>query len=270
MEKIEIKNLSKEYTEKGHIFKALDNVSLSVNDGEFVSVIGPSGCGKSTLLSIIEGINTATEGAVFIDGREVHDTGLDRGVVFQQYSLFPWMSARKNVRLGIKQCFSDIDKKEQYRRADEYLDKVGLAAMKDKFPMQMSGGQRQRVAIARALAMDTEILLMDEPFGAIDTKNRTDLQELLLDLWEGTGKDGRKKTILFVTHDIDEAIFLSDRIVMMLPEPGRIHKELEVPFERPRDRRSLVGTMEYNRFRNELVSLFYESFSGKISEYSAL
>ena len=269
MEKIVIKNLTKEYIDNGRVFRALDNVSLAVQDGEFVSIIGSSGCGKSTLLSIVEGINTATEGAVYIDGKKTEEAGLDRGVVFQQYSLFPWMTARKNVRLGIKQRFADMDKKEQYRIADEFLKKVGLASAKDKYPMQMSGGQRQRVAIARALAMDTDILLMDEPFGAIDTKNRADLQQLLLDLWEGD-KDGKRKTILFVTHDIDEAIILSDRIIMMQPDPGHIYREVTVPFVRTRSREKLVGSKEYNRFRNELVSLFYARISENLSDDSEL
>lgn len=259
MSKIDIKNLTVEYSEKNHSFKALDNVSFSVEPGEFVSIIGSSGCGKSTLLSILEGISSPTAGTVLIDDKPVSGTGFDRGVVFQHYSLFPWMTARKNVAFGIKQVKKELKKDERLKIADKFLDKVGLEEFKDKYPKQLSGGMQQRVAIARALAMDTDILLMDEPFGAIDAKNRTILQELLLSLWEGS-----KKTVVFVTHDIDEAIFLSDKIIMMSTRPGRVHKEIQVPFKRPRNRTEMIGLKEYSDFRNELISLFYSDIVDKI------
>ena len=263
MSKIEIQNLTVDYAEKNSHFTALKDVSFSVEAGEFVSVIGSSGCGKSTLLSILEGINTPTSGSICIDGEPIHGTGPDRGVVFQHYSLFPWMTARKNVAFGVKQVKKDVSKEERLKIADEFLDKVGLEKFKDKYPGQLSGGMQQRVAIARALAMDTDILLMDEPFGAIDAKNRTILQELLLKLWEGDGTKERK-TVVFVTHDIDEAILLSDRIVMMSSSPGRVYKELTVPFSRPRNRAELVQTREYAAFRNELLALFYGDIVNKI------
>lgn len=263
MSKIEIKNLSVDYTEKNSRFTALKDVSFSVEAGEFVSVIGSSGCGKSTLLSILEGINSPTEGTILIDGLPIHGTGPDRGVVFQHYSLFPWMTARKNVAFGVKQVKKDLPQAERLKIADSFLDKVGLEDFKNKYPSQLSGGMQQRVAIARALAMDTDILLMDEPFGAIDAKNRTILQELLLKLWEGDGTQ-EKKTVVFVTHDIDEAILLSDRIIMMSASPGRVYKEIVVPFQRPRNRAELVQTKEYGKFRNELLSLFYSDIVGKI------
>ena len=217
MSKIEIKNLTVDYTEKKNRFTALKDVSFSIEEGEFVSIIGSSGCGKSTLLSILEGINFPTTGEILIDGEPIKGTGTDRGVVFQHYSLFPWMTARKNVAF----------------------------------------------AIARALAMDTDILLMDEPFGAIDAKNRTNLQELLLELWEGDGTSPRK-TVVFVTHDIDEAILLSDKIVMMTAHPGQVYKEIDVPFARPRNRAQLVQTKEYNKFRNRLLAMFYSDIVNKI------
>ena len=263
MSKIEIQNLTVDYTGKNNHFTALENVSFSVESGEFVSVIGSSGCEKSTLLSVLEGIHTPTGGTILIDGNPIDGTGTDRGVVFQHYSLFPWMSARKNVAFGIKQAKKDISKAERLKRADEFLDKVGLEEFKNKYPSQLSGGMQQRVAIARALAMDTSILLMDEPFGAIDAKNRTLLQELLLELWEGDGSS-KKKTILFVTHDIDEAILLSDRIIMMSTNPGKVYKEIPVPFDRPRNRAALVQTREYGAFRNELLTLFYSDIVNKI------
>lgn len=259
MSKIDIKNLTVEYSDKNHSFKALDNVSFSVEPGEFVSIIGSSGCGKSTLLSILEGINSPTDGKILIDGNPISGTGFDRGVVFQHYSLFPWMTARNNVAFGIKQAKKELKKDERLKIADKFLDKVGLEEFKGKYPKQLSGGMQQRVAIARALAMDTDILLMDEPFGAIDAKNRTILQELLLSLWEDN-----KKTVVFVTHDIDEAIFLSDKIIMMSTRPGRVYKEIRVPFKRPRNRSEMIGLKEYNDFRNKLISLFYGDIVDKI------
>lgn len=263
LSKIEVDNLTVNYTAKNHSFTALEDVSFSIEAGEFVSIIGSSGCGKSTLLSILEGINTPTKGEIRIDGKPINGTGTDRGVVFQHYSLFPWMTARKNIAFGIKQVKKDLSKSERLNIADKFLDKVGLEEFKDKYPSQLSGGMQQRVAIARALAMDTDILLMDEPFGAIDAKNRTILQELLLKLWEGDGTQ-EKKTVVFVTHDIDEAILLSDRIIMMTANPGKVRKEIPVPFERPRNRSELVQTSEYGKFRNKLINLFYGDIAEKI------
>ena len=263
MSKIEINHLSVDYVEKSSKYTALEDLSFKVEAGEFVSVIGSSGCGKSTLLSILEGLRKPSKGNILIDGKQIEGTGTNRGVVFQNYSLFPWMSARKNVAFGIKQVRPRMPKKERLKIADIFLEKVGLEGFTGKYPSQLSGGMQQRVAIARALAMDTEILLMDEPFGAIDAKNRIVLQELLLKLWEGDGKT-EKKTVIFVTHDIDEAILLSDRIVMLSGSPGRVFKEIDVPFERPRDRASLVQTKEYTTFRNKLMSLFYRDIASKI------
>ena len=263
MSKIEIRNLTVDYTEKKNRFTALSDVSFSIEEGEFVSIIGSSGCGKSTLLSILEGINTPTDGEILIDGEPIKGTGTDRGVVFQHYSLFPRMTARKNVAFGVKQVNKKASRAERLRIADEFLDKVGLEQFKDKYPSQLSGGMQQRVAIARALAMDTDVLLMDEPFGAIDAKNRTILQELLLELWEGDGT-GARKTVVFVTHDIDEAILLSDKSVMMTANPGRVYQEIKVPFDRPRNRGELVQTAQYNKFRNKLLSMFYSDIADKI------
>lgn len=263
MSKIEISHLTVDYVEKKKSFTALKDVSFQIEEGEFVSIIGSSGCGKSTLLSILEGIYSPTEGEIRIDGEPVHGTGSNRGVVFQHYSLFPWMTARKNVAFGIKQVNKTVSRSECYRIADEFLEKVGLEPFRNKYPSQLSGGMQQRVAIARALAMDTDILLMDEPFGAIDAKNRTILQELLLELWEGDGTKERK-TVVFVTHDIDEAILLSDKIVMMTANPGQVFREIEVPFERPRNRAQLVQTKDYNNFRNKLLALFYSDIAEKI------
>jgi NitT/TauT family transport system ATP-binding protein len=263
MGKIEIQNLSVSYAEKGSAFEALKDVSITVGDGEFVSIIGSSGCGKSTLLSVLEGILPLTEGQVLLDGAPLTGTGLDRGVVFQHYSLFPWMTAKTNISFGVHQVNKALPKPKRAEIADVFLERVGLAEAGDKYPGQLSGGMQQRVAIARALAMDTDILLMDEPFGAIDAKNRTILQELLLELWEGDGET-KKKTVVFVTHDIDEAILLSDRIVMLTNSPGRVEKEFSVPFARPRHRAELVQTPEYTKLRNELLALFFHDVGEKI------
>ncbi|OPZ21429.1 MAG: Bicarbonate transport ATP-binding protein CmpD [Firmicutes bacterium ADurb.BinA205] len=261
--KIEIKNLTVNYTENKKSFNALHDVSFGVGKGEFVSVIGASGCGKSTLLSVLEGLYTPAGGRVEIDGKELHGTGTERGVVFQHYSLFPWMTTRNNIAFGIKQARRDIKKTERLKIADEFLHKVGLDGFGSKYPSQLSGGMQQRAAIARALAMNTEILLMDEPFSAIDAKNRVILQDLLLDLWEGDGLDQRK-TVVFVTHDIDEAILLSDKIVVLTAHPGTVHEVVQVPFERPRRREDLVKTDEYGKFRNKLLSLLYNDIAERI------
>ena len=255
MNKIEIDHLSLNYVEKKGSFTALKDVSFSVKEGEFVSIIGSSGCGKSTLLSVLEGLNRPSGGSVKIDGKPVQGCGLDRGVVFQQYSLFPWMTARDNVAFGIKQTRKKLSHHERLQIADIYLGKVGLDGFENKYPGQLSGGMQQRVAIARALAMDTDILLMDEPFGAIDPKNRTALWDLLLQLWENDSE--KKKTVLFVTHDIDEAIFLSDRIILMDAAPGRVSAQIEVPFSRPRNRMQLLRSREYGFFKNNLLNVFY-------------
>lgn len=261
--KIEIDHLTVDYTEKKNRFTALKDVSFSVADGEFVSVIGASGCGKSTLLSVLEGIYPPASGGIRIDGKEIHGTGAERGVVFQHYSLFPWMTARKNVAFGVKQTHHDLPRGERLKIADTFLERVGLGEFKNKYPGQLSGGMQQRAAIARAFAMDTEILLMDEPFSAIDAKNRVVLQELLLELWEGDGTAPRK-TVVFVTHDIDEAILLSDRIVVLTSHPGTVNEIVQVPFARPRDRKTLIGQKAYNDFRNHLLSLLYSDIAERI------
>lgn len=265
MSKIEIRNLTVDYVEKKKSFTALKNVSFPINDGEFVSIIGASGCGKSTLLSVLEGINKPAKGEVLIDGEKVNGTGSNRSVVFQHYSLFPWMTTRKNVAFGIQQVRKELSRTQRLQVADEFLDKVGLSEFKNKYPSQLSGGMQQRAAIARALAMDTEILLMDEPFSALDAKNRIALQELLLKLWEGENSEN-KKTVVFVTHDIDEAIFLSDKIVVLTSHPGTVYDIVEVPFERPRNREELIERKDYAVFRSRLLSMFYQDIANRIGE----
>ena len=251
---IEIKDLSLTYETEKETFEALSDINLEIEKGEFVCLIGPSGCGKSTLLGALEGLLEPTRGKVLINDNEIHGPGRDRAVVFQNYSLFPWMSARRNVAFAViesKRGYQKIKKSEAYRVADEFLEKVGLSEYKNKQPGELSGGMQQRVAIARALACDPEILLMDEPFGAIDAKTRDVLQQLLLKLW---AEDKEKKTIVFVTHDLEEAIFLADKIVFM--EPKGIKKIIDVKIERPRLKEKMLGNDRYRTLRSQLVKMF--------------
>lgn len=252
MEKISLNNVTLNYTDNGVSFNALDGLTFSVKEGEFVSLIGSSGCGKSTALSVLSGLRNPDSGTLIIDGQETVGTGKNRGVVFQHYSLFPWMTILKNVEYGIRQVFPDIPKKERIAEAKKYLDKVGLSNAVGKYPFQLSGGMQQRAAIARTLAMKPEILLMDEPFGAIDAKNRVILQDLLLEILE---ESDEKKTVVFVTHDVDEAILLSDRILFM--DKKKISKEIDVNFPRPRKREELIDKEGYRTLRKRVVNLFY-------------
>lgn len=261
MGKITLKNVSLVYGEQNNDFCAIKDISFSIKKGEFVSIIGPSGCGKSTLLSLLTGLNFPTDGYILIDGERIKGTGTERGVVFQHYSLFPWMSAQKNLVFGLKQLHRKKSKKELEEIADKYLSMVGLKDFKNKYPSQLSGGMQQRVAIARAFAMDPGILLMDEPFGAVDAKNRVILQEILLNLWNN-GKE--RKTVIMVTHDIDEAILLSDRIIVMSASPGTVKEDIKIDFERPRERSSLIKSEKYTNLRNKLVNLFYDDLIEKI------
>lgn len=261
MSKIKLTNVSLKYKDLNKDFYAVEDVNISINDGEFISIIGPSGCGKSTLLSLLSGLSFPTDGLILLDDEKIQGPGMDRGVVFQHYSLFPWMSARKNLIFGLKQVFTDKSKKEIDDIADKYLNLVGLEDFKDKYPSQLSGGMQQRVAIARAFAMNSKILLMDEPFGAVDTKNRIILQDLLLNLWD-SGND--RKTIVLVTHDIEEAILLSDRIIVMSIGPGTVKEDITVNLQRPRNRALVTKTDEFIKLRNKLVSLFYDDIMQKI------
>jgi NitT/TauT family transport system ATP-binding protein len=254
MSRIEVRDLSLTYATGKTEFPVLRHINTVIDDGSFVCVIGPSGCGKSTLLSILEGLLQPTDGAVLIDGELVSGTGVERAVVFQQYTLFPWMTAKQNVVFGIKQIRRDISRRELDIIAVEFLEKVGLSGVMDKLPGELSGGMQQRVAIARALAVNPKILLMDEPFGAIDAKTRLALQEMLLDLWAA---EEPKKTVVFVTHDIDEALVLSDKIIFM--KPGQNLHELPVDLPRPRSKETLFDNGEYRRVRSSLVDLFYHN-----------
>ena len=257
--KIHIKDVSFEYIDKKSKYEALSNVSLDIKEGEFVCLLGSSGCGKSTLLSLLSGMNKATSGVINVDNHEIEGPGIDRAVVFQHYSLFPWLTAKGNVLFGIKQNGKNYSKKERSELADSYLDSVGLSYAKDKYPSQLSGGMQQRVAVARALALESEILLFDEPFGAIDPKLRLELQELVSRL-----SVEKKKTVVFVTHDIDEAILLADRIVVM--EPGKIRTIVDVDIPHPRKRDELVGKKKYEDLHKQLITSFYNHVEENIYE----
>lgn len=269
--KIKVENLSVNYGDKKKDFKALENVSFDIASGEFVSIIGSSGCGKSTLLGVLEGLIAPTSGAAYIDCTPITGPGADRSVVFQQYSLFPWLTALENVTFALEQSPNKYSKEERMKLGMRSLTKVGLTGFEKRFPKELSGGQQQRVAIARALATHSEILLMDEPFGAIDAKNRAVLQDLLLELWEGqkiddilSGKgSGSRKTVVFITHDLDEAILLSDRIILLEADhangiAGHIRAEFKVPLPRPRHRLELLRSREYNEFRSHVSEIFFE------------
>jgi len=258
---IEVKNLHKKYDSGSGQHVALQGVDFSVSDGEFVSIVGSSGCGKSTILNLLAGLIQPTEGEILIDGEKVTGTGRDRSVVFQHYSLFPWMSAKKNITFALKQNGKNHKKSSLNEKADKYLKLVGLEDAGDKFPRELSGGMQQRVAIARALALDSRMLLMDEPFGAVDARNRARLQELLLDLCEA---EERRKTVVFVTHDIDEAIFLSDKIIVMSSSQSRVRDQIPVKIPRPRNRNEVVRTPEYTAVRNRIVHLFYDDMADAI------
>lgn len=229
--------------------EALHGVDLSVADGEFVCVIGQSGCGKSTLLRLLAGLDMPDGGEISIGGQSVEGPGADRMIVFQDYALFPWLTAEKNISFALSKA-KHVPRAEAKRTAAEYLQRVGMSKAADYYPCQLSGGMKQRVAIARALAMDTDILLLDEPFGALDAKIRASLQELLLALW--TNDCGKKKTVVFVTHDINEALILADRIVYM--QPGKIAGELRIDIPRPR--RNVESSEEFGAYRRTLMRLF--------------
>ena len=222
-ERLRVDNVCLRYQSPGgQTFAALENVSLSVPDQQFAVLVGPSGCGKSSLLYLTAGLAEPTSGEIHVGGKRVEGPGADRGMVFQGYTLFPWLSVRENIEFGLKR--KGMPKGERQEIVDFYLAEVGLASFAGHYPKQLSGGMMQRVAIARALANDPQILLMDEPFGALDSQTRMQMQKLLLRVWEHS-----KKTVVFVTHDIDEAILLGDRIYVMGARPGHIKRELDVP-----------------------------------------
>ncbi len=229
--------------------QAIADASLQLAENEFVSIVGTSGCGKSTLLAILAGLQEATGGEVLVDGKPVDGPGRDRGVVFQSYTLFPWLTARENVEFALR---DELGKAERRAVADEQLALVQLEGFADAHPNQLSGGMKQRVAIARALAYRPSILLMDEPFGALDALTRQLMQELLTNVWEQ-----HRLTVLFVTHDVEEAVFLSDRVLVMTNRPGRIKREIAIDLPRPRSY-EVLATPEFAALHGEVLSSIRE------------
>jgi ABC-type nitrate/sulfonate/bicarbonate transport system ATPase subunit len=224
---------------------ALEPIELRVDDNDFITILGPSGCGKSTLLRIVAGLERPSRGTVRLDGEPVRGPGPERGMVFQSYTLFPWLTVRQNICFGLRE--KGLPPAEQRRISDAFIRKVGLAGFAEHYPKQLSGGMQQRTALARALANDPRILLLDEPFGALDNQTRALMQELLLGIWEAD-----RKTVLFVTHDIDEAIFMANRVVVLTARPGRIKAELRIDLPHPRHYR-MKTSAEFQRYKEHLT-----------------
>ncbi|KVC18792.1 ABC transporter [Burkholderia diffusa] len=246
---LDVRHVGKRFATPQGECVALDDISFRTHRREFVCVIGPSGCGKSTLIRILAGLDAQTSGEVLLDGKPVQGPGADRGMVFQGYTLFPWLTVKKNVMFGLRMNGSSGSEAE--REALQWLDLVGLTRFADVYPHQLSGGMKQRVAIARALANRPRILLMDEPFGALDAQTRARMQTHLLDIWRNIDV-----TILFITHDLDEAIFLADRILVLKANPGGVQELIEVPVARPRDY-SQVNTPEFIATKARLEALIH-------------
>jgi NitT/TauT family transport system ATP-binding protein len=230
----------------------LENIHLRVNNGQFVSIIGPSGCGKTTLLRIVAGLEKASTGKVLLDGKELVQGSEDVGLVFQEYALFPWRTTLQNIEMGLE--IKGIEKDKRRSKAIEYVKRFDLNGFGNRYPKELSGGMKQRVAIARTLIMNPRIVLMDEPFGSLDSQTRNTLQEFLLRIWEKRGE-----TILFVTHNVDEAVFLSDQIIVLSKRPARIVKIFEVGLSRPRDRTS----QECNRIRRDVLHMLGEQMTAE-------
>lgn len=250
--KVKIDNVVKQYDSRNGKVTALNGVNLDIGENEFITVVGPSGCGKSTLLNIIAGLEKPTKGKVYTDGLEVTGTGRDRGVVFQQYALFPWLTVRQNVRFGLE--LQGRSKEEADQIADKYIKMVDLQDFVNHYPKELSGGMKQRVAIARAYAVNPSILLMDEPFGALDAQTRTQLQEELIHTWES-----EKKTCFFITHDVEEAIILGTRVVIMSARPGRIKEIVDIDIPHPRNQASKM-TKEFLDVKNYIWSQVYQEY----------
>ena len=248
--KLQVRGLSKIYEDNGREVVALKDVDLEVRESEFVMIVGPSGCGKTSLINIIGGLDEESSGEVLLDGKAVNGPGADRGMVFQGYSLFPWLTVQKNVEFGLK--MKGIPAAERTARARKYIELVGLSGFENALPKQLSGGMKQRTAIARTLANEPEVLLMDEPFGALDAQTRVVMQELLADISRRTGT-----TILFITHDIDEAVLLGERIYVMSRRPGTVRDVLTVSIPGERSHNSLVQP-EFLAAKKKIMDMLWQ------------
>ncbi len=250
MEGLVIRNLSKVYYDlyTGQHVVAVEDVSLEIAPGEFVAILGPSGCGKTTLLYMVAGFIPPTRGEILLNGRRIQGPGPDRGVVFQSFALFPWMTVLDNVAFGLK--MRGVPREERYRIAREYIALVGLDGFEHRYPHELSGGMQQRVGVARVLANNPDLLLMDEPFASVDAQTRMTLQEELTRIWEA-----RRPTILFVTHDVEEAVFLANRVVVLTPRPGRVRESVGVPLPRPRRWQHLIEDPDYKSLVARVLGL---------------
>ena len=254
---LSIENVSKVYSTSRGPYTVLENVNLTVDEGEFICVIGHSGCGKSTLLNMVSGFAHPTSGTVEVQGKAITEPGPDRMVVFQGYALLPWLTALENVYLAVDSVYPNKSQAEKTAIAKDHLAMVGLTEAMDKKPPQISGGMKQRVSIARALAIRPQVLILDEPFGALDAITKEELQEELLQIW-----NDHRCTVLMITHDIDEALFLADRLVMMTNGPhAKIGEIMTIPFTRPRDRDRIMEDPEYYKLRNYALDFLYNRFA---------
>lgn len=262
---VEVTDVSRQFVgQEGEVFTAIQDVNLIVEDledvGEMRAILGPSGCGKSTLLNMIAGLDRPTTGSVKVKGHEVTGPGPERGMVFQSYSSMPWLNVLDNVAYGLK--LRGMGRAERHDRARALIERVGLAGHESKYPHNLSGGMRQRVAIARTLAVEPDIILMDEPFGALDVHTRLEMQNLILDIWAE-----RQATILFVTHDIGEAIYLSDRIYMFSAGPGRIIEEFDIEFREERNR-ELKHSNRFRKYESMILERLHELSNGEDMEFA--
>ncbi len=256
---IEIKDVTVSFPTPKGAYIAVKDINLEIRKGEIISLIGHSGCGKSTLMSTISGMVKPSKGEVIVNGKKVTGAGPDRGIVFQNYSLLPWLTVYQNIYEAVDSCIKNISADEKHSIVERHLEMVNLTPHKDKLPKQLSGGMKQRVAIARAFAINPSVLLLDEPFGALDALTKGSMHVELLKLWN---LDNRNKTIIMVTHDIEEAIFLSDRIVVLNNGPAATVKEIEiVGLPRPRNKKDIVNLPEYKTIRERLLNLLVEKFS---------
>jgi NitT/TauT family transport system ATP-binding protein len=250
-----------------HGAPVLLDINLAIPEGEFVCLLGPSGCGKTTLLRLLAGLETAASGNLSWKGQPITGPALERSVVFQDYSLFPWMNLVNNITLALAKSHPEADQKWRLNLAEEFLEMVGLADAARKYPFELSGGMQQRGAIARTLALGSPVLLMDEPFGALDPVNRARLQDLMLNVWSNATP---RKTVVFVTHDIEESLFLADRIILLGSSPGRIIHKLQVPFVRPRLRRTLTSSSEFQTLQEEIAERFRQDTLQRIEAESVV
>lgn len=250
--KVNIVNLRKVFQGSSGEVVALNGVNLQLKENTFTSIVGPSGCGKSTMLNILAGLATPTSGEAYVDGKKISGPSPDRGVVFQQYALFPWLTVEQNIQIGLKN--KKMPKDEIQRITDHYIKGVGLETFKYSYPKELSGGMKQRVAVARAYAMNPQILLMDEPFGALDAQTRSQLQSELLEIWEK-----ENKTCIFITHDVEEAVLLSQQVVIMSSRPGRIKKIVQIDMPYPRTQKTKMEP-KFMEYKNEIWEEVYQEY----------